>query len=69
LHTTVVAQAPPDSSVLHFMIDGLEYTMELGDLRLIKIAFLGLKSMLKGHKQFAAPIAELEGAIRMYTVK
>jgi hypothetical protein len=69
LRAMVVEQAPKDSAALQFMIDGLEYTMETGDLRLIKIAFLGLKSMLKEYRQFAASIAELEGVIRMYTVR
>jgi hypothetical protein len=69
LHSAVVEQALPDAQTVHFMIDGLKYTMELCDLRLIKIAFLGLKGMLKGHSRFAAYLAELEGVIRMYTVK
>ncbi|MDR2091270.1 MAG: hypothetical protein LBP62_06480 [Clostridiales bacterium] len=69
LHGAVVEQSPPDETVLHFMIDGLKYAMELRDLRLIKVAFLGLKSMLRGHKRFVNLLAELEGVIRMYTVK
>ncbi|MDR2047765.1 MAG: hypothetical protein LBP79_07800 [Clostridiales bacterium] len=69
MHDLVVECAVPDAAAAHFMIDGLIYTMEIGDLRLVKIAFLGLKSILNDYKQFAAPIADLEGIIRMYSVK
>ncbi|MDR1906307.1 MAG: hypothetical protein LBQ27_05300 [Clostridiales bacterium] len=69
LHRLVIENVLPDGETIHFMIDGLGYTLELRDIRLIKIAFFGLKTMLKGYRQFSVIVDELEGLFRMYSIK
>ncbi|MDR3292710.1 MAG: hypothetical protein LBT20_01240 [Clostridiales bacterium] len=58
-----------DRDTVLFMMDGLRYTLELRDIKLIKIAFTGLKSVVKEYRQFSGILNELEGVIRMYMVK
>ncbi|MDR3262928.1 MAG: hypothetical protein LBT30_01290 [Clostridiales bacterium] len=68
LHKLTKAYVLDEQELIRFMIDGFTYTLELKDIRLIRIAYYGLKSSLKDYKQFNAILKELESILRMYSV-
>ena len=69
MHRLVTEYALPDSENAHFMIDGLAYALEQKDIKMIKIAFLGLKRYLQDYNMFYGVLSEAEALLRMYSVR